>query len=148
MKANHASLPVHAGFLLLSAALLITLSACDPYFFGPQAGYGGGYGGGYNRSYAPSYGRSNYIYYPQHSTYYHPQTQMYHYHNGSSWVSGPRPYGVAPATLRVAPSVPLYLPSHPQYHHSGVSQNYPHNWSSSGNNNWQQHEGRHDWDHR
>ncbi|WP_395747349.1 hypothetical protein [Prosthecobacter sp.] len=129
MKANPSSLSGKAGFCLLGATAILTLASCDPAFFGP--GYGGG---GY--SYAPAYNRSNYTYYPKYRTYYHPQTNMYHYHNGSSWVSSPHPYGVNHTVIRSSPSVPLYLNSHPQYHHNNVQQQYPHHWNGSHNNNW------------
>ncbi|MHB1080343.1 MAG: hypothetical protein ACYC67_13130 [Prosthecobacter sp.] len=125
MNANTSSSSGKAGMCLLCATAILTLTSCDPLYFGP------GYGPGYS-AYAPAYGRSNYLYYPRYSTYYHPQTRLYHYHNGSSWVSSPRPFGVPYGTFRNSPSVPLHLNSHPQFHHSGVGQAYPHNWNGPG----------------
>ena len=124
MKANTSYLSGKAGFCLLCVTAILSLTSCDPAFFGP--GYGGGY------SYAPAYGRSNYTYYPRYQTYYHPQSNMYHYYSGNSWMSSPRPYGVPYNTFRNSPSVPLYLNNHPQYHHQGVQQQYPNHWNGNG----------------
>jgi len=125
MKANTSLQFSKAGFLLLCATAVFSLTSCDPVFFGP--GYGPGYG-----AYAPAYRRSNYTYYPRYQTYYHPQTNLYHYYHGNSWVSSPRPFGVPYNTFRSSPSVPLYLNNHPQYHHQGVGQVYPRNWNGFG----------------
>lgn len=129
MNANPTPRAGKAGFCLLALATLLTLTSCDPSYMG--GGYGGGYG-----NYAPAPNRSNYTYYPQYHQYYHPQTNMYHYHNGTSWMSSPHPYGVNHTVIRNSPSVPLYLNSHPQYHHEGVGRAYPHNWNGYQNNNW------------
>lgn len=127
MKASTTTLAGKAG-LILCVSAVIALTGCDPYYGGPGYGYG---------SYAPAFSSSNYLYYPRYSTYYHPQTRMYHYHNGSSWVSSPRPWNVPHNVIRTSPSVPLNLNSHPQYHHNGVSHTYPQNWSQP--HNWQHH---------
>ena len=111
--------------LLLAATLLLTLTGCVDYLDGP--GYG------YNRSYGAVYGGySNYTYYPRYSTYYHTPTQQYHYHNGSSWLTSPRPHGIPPSVLRSSPSVPLNLPGPPRQHHSQITRSYPRTWSPSG----------------
>jgi hypothetical protein len=121
MKACFSTLAGKAGLLLcLSAAFALT--SCDPYFGGP--GYG---------AYAPAFTNSNYLYYPRYATYYHPQTNLYHYHNGTNWVSSPRPWNVSHNVIRSSPSVPLYLNSHPQYHHDNVMRTYPHNWNTPSN---------------
>ena len=124
MKANPTIFSGRAGFLLLCATAILSLTSCGPTFMGPG---GGGYG-----AYAPAYGRSNYTYYPHYQTYYHPQTNLYHYRNGNNWVSSPRPFGVTHNVIRSSPSVPLYLNSHPQYHHNNVVNVYPHNWNGNG----------------
>jgi len=126
MKANSSILSRKAGFLLLCATVILSLTSCDPAFFGP--GYGGGYG-----AYAPAFGRNNYFYYPHYQTYFHPQTNLYHYRVGNNWASGPRPLNVNYNVFRNSPSVPLYLNSHPQYHHNNVSNIYPHNWRQPSN---------------
>jgi hypothetical protein len=124
MKSKPSFFSGQAGFCLLCLASLLTLTSCGPTFMGPGSG---GYG-----AYAPAYGRSNYLYYPHYQTYYHPQTNMYHYRNGNNWMSGPRPFGVTHNVIRSSPSVPLYLNSHPQYHHNNVMNVYPHNWNGNG----------------
>ena len=92
MNANTSILSRKAGFLLLCATAILSLTSCDPAFFG------NGYG-----AYAPAYGRSNYTYYPHYQMYYHPQTNLYHYRNGNNWMSGPRPFGVSHNVIRSSP---------------------------------------------
>lgn len=127
--------------LLLTTALLFSLSSCAEYDSGPGLGVMGTYSGnsysppytsGYGYGYAGYNGPSNYSYYPRYRTYYNQQSRQYYYQQGSTWQTRRSPYGVSSRTLLASPYIPLNLHSNPSNHHHKVSQSYPHNWSPPG----------------
>jgi hypothetical protein len=113
--------------LVLSAALLTTLTGCVGYVDGPRAGV----------YVAPAVVDDDYIYYPDYEMYYSSSRHEYAYRDGNNWVSRSAPRGVSVNVLTHSPSVKMNFHDSPANHHAEVVKQYPKNWKPSGSNQGQ-----------
>jgi hypothetical protein len=106
--------------LVLSIALLGTLTGCVGYVDGPRAGV-----------YAEPpvvVVQDDYVYYPDYECYYSVSRHQYAYREGNAWVSRPAPRGVSVNVLLASPSVRMTFHDAPAQHHAEVVKQYPKNW--------------------
>jgi len=103
--------------LVLSAALLTTLTGCVGYVDGPRAGV----------YVAPPVVvvEDDYIYYPDYEVYYSSSRHQYAYLDGGAWVSRPAPRGVSVNVLLASPSVRMNFHDSPANHHAEIVRQYP-----------------------
>ena len=103
--------------LVLSAALLTTLTGCVGYVDGPRAGV----------YVAPPVVvvEDDYIYYPDYEVYYSSSRHQYAYLDGGAWVSRPAPRGVSVNVLLASPSVRMNFHDSPANHHAEIAREYP-----------------------
>ncbi|HEY5043027.1 MAG TPA: hypothetical protein VIK53_13605 [Verrucomicrobiae bacterium] len=110
--------------LVLSAALLTTLTGCVGYVDGPRASVG---------VEAPVFVvQDDYVYYPEYGCYYSVSRHQYAYRDGRNWVSRPAPRGVSVDVLMRSPSVRMDFHDSPANHHAEIARQYPKNWKPSG----------------
>jgi len=134
--------------LVLTAAVLVTLTGCVGYVDGPSAGI-------YAAPPVVEVGvavQDDYVYYPDYEIYYSSSRHQYAYREGNAWVSRPAPHGVSLDALRGSRSVRMDFHDSPEHHHSEVVKQYPKNGKPSGahqgqkddqkNNNRNQHDDR------
>jgi hypothetical protein len=112
--------------LVLTAALLLTLTACTGYVEGPRAEVA---------VESPSVEvQDDYIYYPTYGIYYSGSRRQYAYLERGAWVSQPAPRGVSVAVLRTSPSVRMDFHDSSANHHAAVARQYPKNWKPAPSN--------------
>ena len=124
--------------LVLTAALLVTLSGCVGYVERPRA--------------AAVYVEpvfievDDYVYYPRYQMYYGSRSQRYYYQEGHAWVAHPHPRGVSTSVILSSPSVRVDFHNGLPTHHPQVIKTYPKNWApprgNSGHNEGQREDGR------
>jgi hypothetical protein len=107
--------------LVLSAALLGTLTGCVGYVDGPR-------GGAYVAV------EDDYVYYPDYEIYYSNSRHRYFWPEGGAWVARPAPRGVSVDVLFASPSVRMNFHDSPANHHAVIARQYPRNWRPSGQN--------------
>jgi hypothetical protein len=112
--------------LLLSAALLGTLTGCVGYVDGPRAGV----------YVAPPVvevaAPADYIYYPGYDVYFNSSIHQYAYLDAGVWVSRPSFPGVSVDVLLASPSVRMDFHDSPANHSAEMARQYPRNWAPSG----------------
>jgi hypothetical protein len=114
--------------LVISAALLTTLTGCVGYVDAPRAGV-------YVEPPVVDVGfaaQDDYVYYPQYECYYSVSLHQYAYRDGNNWVSRPAPRGVSVDVLMRSPSVKMNFHDSPANHHAEIAKQYPKNWKPSG----------------